>query len=260
VALEGSAAEGQKPETAADKSFKSSSHSSAANGSRHTIANEMLASNGEESFLSLAYAVRSFVCQGEKRIILVTSSLRGEGKSFLTLNLAARLARISLPTLLIDADLRLPSQYHGLNSPSVKGLLTYLEGRADFDDCVHETSIPGLSIIPSGGTSRAPLEAFVSNRMNSFIAVIKERFRDHCVLVDSPPGLSAPEARLFKDFVDATLIVVAANRTPRGAVTKTITLLKDIPTLGLILNRYKPLRSMEYYGYYEPVSGDRRNT
>ena len=218
----------------------------------------LLAAGGDEHFLALACTVQSFVSQPGKRVILVTSSVRGEGKSFVTLNLGARLPRISMPTLLIDADLRMPSRYHGLNSPSVNGLLTYFEGRADFADCVHETSVPGLSIIPSGGVSRAPLQAFVSARMNEFVPIVRELSRDHCILVDSPPGLSAPEARLFRNFVDATLIVVAANRTPRAAVTRTVELLKDIPTLGLVLNWYKPPRSAESYGYYGPIYGDNR--
>jgi len=260
AALRSPAADGRTPEAGAATLRNLNETVAASATNRHAIASDVLAANGEEHFLALASTVQSFASQPEKRVILVTSSLRSEGKSFVTLNLGARLAQISIPTLLIDADLRVPSQYHGLNSPSVNGLLTYFEGRAAFDDCVHETSIPGLSIVPSGGISRAPLQAFVSARMSEFIAIIKERAREHCVLVDSPPGLSAPEARLFRNFVDATLIVVAANRTPRAAVTRTIDLLKDIPTLGLVLNWYKPPRSAESYGYYEPIPRERGAT
>jgi len=258
MAPRGSAADGRTFDLAGAASLRHASEAPANLAVRHSISDAFLAANGEEHFLALASAVYSFGSQPGKRVILVTSSVRGEGKSFVSLNLGARLPRISMPTLLIDADLRAPSPYHGLNSPSVNGLLTYFEGRAEFGDCVHETSIPGLSIVPTGGASRAPLQAFVSARMNEFVAIVRERARDHCILVDSPPGLSAPEARLFKNFVDATLIVVAANRTPRAAVTRTVELLKDIPTLGLVLNWYKPPRSAVSYGYYEPTYGDDR--
>jgi capsular exopolysaccharide synthesis family protein len=222
---------------------------------------EIVPSDVEESFLALASTIRPSVAQTDKRVILVTSSVRGEGKSFIALNLSASLARMSMPTLLIDADLRVPASYEVVFPPNQHGLLTYLEGRADFSDCLFSTSVPGLSIVPSGGGSRAPLQHFASARMKDFVANIQASARDHCILIDSPPGLSVPEVRLFRDFVDASLIVVAANRTPRAVVGKTLELLKDIPTLGLVMNRYKPPHSAEsYYSHQSPTCDDDLST
>jgi capsular exopolysaccharide synthesis family protein len=223
------------------------------------LVNDARAVSAEEYFLSLAAAIRSSISDGGKRVVLVTSAMRCEGKSFVTRNLAASLVRISMPTLVIDADLRAPSNHFNLNLSSANGLLTFLEGRAVFSDCVHETSLPGLSILPSGGISRAPLETFASARMNELIANIRNSVHDHCVLVDSPPGLSVPDVHLFKHFVDGALIVVAANRTPRAAVTKMLELLREIPVLGLVLNSYTPsLSAKTYYRDYSSTSRDAR--
>ena len=205
----------------------------------------------EEHFLALSTTVKTAAIENGKRVLLLTSAVRGEGKSFVAMNLGTNLAKLGVPTLLLDADLRAPCKYPFLRKPSSDGLLGFLDKGAPFAACVCESTVPLLSIIPSGGVSSAPLQAFTRSRMRDLVASLREFAASGVVLLDTPPGLIAPEVKFLTSFVDAALLVVAANRTPRSSVAAVLELLGGTSVLGIILNQWKPVGSG--YRYYHPM-------
>jgi capsular exopolysaccharide synthesis family protein len=200
---------------------------------------ESLARAGEQ-FQVLRARLEAFATEHDRRVILITSALQGEGKSFVALNLAATLARPASPVLLVDADLRTPSLHRCFNLPSLRGLLDYLQGDATFEKCLHETSFPGLRLVPAGGISCSAPESFAGPRMREFIHSAQGLQPPHYVLIDVPAALAAAETQILTRLVEATLVVVAANTTPRDAVLKTLDILRDAPTLGIVFNRFEP--------------------
>ncbi len=204
---------------------------------------DSLARAGEQ-FQVLRARLEAFATEHDRRVILITSALQGEGKSFVALNLAVTLARPASPVLLVDADLRTPSLHRCFNLPSLCGLLDYLQGVATFEKCLHETAFPGLRFVPAGGISCSAPEWFAGRRMHEFIHSAQVLQPPHYVLIDVPAALAAAETQILTRLVEATLVVVAANITPRDAVLKTLDILRDAPTLGVVFNRFEPSYSV----------------
>ena len=120
-------------------------------------AGEEMISTAADEFQLLAFKLRSWAAQRNAKVFVVASAVGGEGKSFIALNLAAALAVSGSGTLLIDADIRAPFQHYSFPVPKVDGLLGYLQGTTELAATIIPTPVPGLSLMPSGGTSnRAP--------------------------------------------------------------------------------------------------------
>ncbi len=214
-----------------------------------------------EQFQVLRTFIEDWVAEHSKRVILLTSALRQEGKSFVAINLAASLASPETPVVLVDADCRAPSVHRAFNLTPIAGLLTYLEGRATLADCLHQTHIPGLSVLPAGGVGIGNPEAFAGTRMRNLVEELRALDPPHYVLFDAPAALAAPETRILARLTDAGLLVVAANMTARRFVTQTTEMLQPLPFCGVVFNRfelpYSAARTVRYrYGYPERGNGD----
>lgn len=196
-----------------------------------------------EPFHLLALSLQSWTVENQKRCLTVTSALSGDGKSFVALNLAASLAMLGGRVLLVDADLRRPVLHHSFNLAPLHGLEEYLSFGCEFDACLHSTSIPGLTLVPAGGISNTPTELFARPRAGEFIKKARALSPEHYIIVDSPAASMVPEPQILNRLVDALVIVVAANQTPREVVKQTIENLSGSEIFGLVLNRYEAPRS-----------------
>lgn len=196
-----------------------------------------------EHFHVFGRTLQDWASRNEKRVFTVTSALSGEGKSFISLNLAASLARLGNQVILVDADLRASSLDRSFNLVTMKGLVDYLNGETDLSGCLHQTPIPGLMLVPAGGAIRAPAEALGSQRMREFVSEARAMVPTPYVIIDTPAASAVPEPQILARLSDALVIVVAANRTPRELVKQTIENAASATIFGIAFNRFEPPRS-----------------
>ena len=192
-----------------------------------------------EQFHLFAVGLQNWAADNSKRVFMLTSALSGEGKSFMAINLAASLARIGNRVLLIDADLRSPTLHRAFNLAPLRGLFSYLTEEADFRSCLHSTQIPGLLLVAADGTSYTPTEALAGSRMREFVREARSLVPPHFIIIDAPAAAAVPESQILNGLIDALVVVVAANRTPRAQVKQTIEKAAGTQIYGIALNRFE---------------------
>ncbi len=171
------------------------------------------------------------------KTILVTSAASGEGKTFVSFNLAAGIARdLHAYALLVDCDLRKPDLDHWLNLLNGRGLSEYLMGKGDVSEYLQKTEVDKLSILPSGSIQENPTELIGSQRMENLIQELKNRYADRYIILDSTPLLATSEPEVLSKFVDGILLVVRAGVTPRETVQQAMSSLDERKILGFVLN------------------------
>lgn len=158
--------------------------------------------------------------EGLPRVLVFTSTVQGEGKSSSCLAIGVGLAKLGKRVLIIDADLRRPSQHGMLKVPNDRGLADLLTGSDDFAGMVRGTEIAGLSVLPSGGVSPAPTELISSMQFKGVIEQAKSEF--DVVLLDSPPVLALADALLVSSIGHNVIYVIEAGRNRATAVKNAI--------------------------------------
>jgi exopolysaccharide/PEP-CTERM locus tyrosine autokinase len=186
-------------------------------------------------------------------LVMVTSSLPGEGKTFSSLNLALSMAREKdLEVVLIDADAAKSTMSRIFALQEAPGLLDALaDDLLDVDSLILPTDVKGLSFLPAGrcGEEDIATELLASTRMDAITARIGGGSTPRIVLFDSPPLLVTNEARVLASLVGQILLVVRAGVTPQQAVLEAINYLDEEKPLGLMLNQSKGHAPGSYYGY-----------
>jgi tyrosine-protein kinase Etk/Wzc len=153
-----------------------------------------------------------YLGDGTCRTLMFTSSIGGEGKSFISINLAASLAFSDKKVILLGMDLRKPSLHERLELSNKKGVSNYMVGQTNLDDLIHSTGVhPKFDVMVSGPLPPNPSELLSNGRLPQLIAELKERY-DY-ILIDSPPYGLVTDAALIAEHVDASLYVVRYNYT-----------------------------------------------
>lgn len=185
------------------------------------------------------------------RLVMVTSALPGDGKTFTSINLALSLARerdISL--LLVDADVPKPKVSSVFALRGERGLMDALvEDRVDVESLVLPTEIRGLSILPAGQASEGATELLASARMTHIAASLTRSNPRRIVLLDAPPLLVSSEAHALAKVAGQIVFVVRAGQTPRHAVLAALGHLDEQKSVGLVLNQAQIGATEGYYGY-----------
>ncbi|MGF7153152.1 P-loop NTPase family protein [Novosphingobium gossypii] len=187
--------------------------------------------------------------------VLISSPHPGEGKTYCALNLALSIAaERESEVLLVDADFAKPSILSGLGLPGGPGLMDALmDDSIDVADCVLGTDIPGLWVLPAGDTTAHDSEYLSSSRTARILDRLTQGAPNRMVVFDSPPALAASPAAELAKYVGQTVVIVRADRTGRGALDDTISLLNACPNVQLLLNaaQFSPSgrRFGSYYGY-----------
>ncbi|WP_420152775.1 GumC family protein [Siphonobacter sp.] len=191
----------------------------------------------------------------DSQVLLFTSSISGEGKSFVSLNLGASLALVNYPTVILEMDLRRPQLQKSLDLNHTVGISNYLIEEATLDDVLYE--IPGYTnyyIIPSGPIPPNPSELLSSPRLKQLFDELRQRFTH--ILVDSPPIGLVTDAQLIATYADATMYLVRQDVTPKTYLKTLDTLYREqrFQKLNIILNGMgKNKRDSAYYQYaYSP--------
>lgn len=219
-----------------------------------------------EAFRVLRTAIQFAIANDEsQKIFLVSSAVPEEGKSTMAANLAIVFAQAGNKTLLIDADLRRPSQHKvfGLsNKRGLSNLLTEISPDMDADDdpierldlYSQETQVPRLKLLSCGAVPPNPSELLGSKHMQRFLDVVSEEF--DFVLLDSPPVLSVTDATLLSARADGMIMVARAGKSRRQYVKAAAEKLKDVNAnlLGYVLNALAPKSAgrQSYYYYNDP--------
>ncbi len=183
------------------------------------------------------------------RTILVTSATPGEGKSFVSSNLAVSIARnINEHVLLIDCDLRKPCIHQRFGYGRAQGLSEYLNHKVDLPDIMLKTGIEKLSILPGGSIPDNPSELLSSDNMAKLLVEVKERYEDRIIILDSPPPRLTAETNVIARQVDGILLVVQCGATNRDLVAGITEKLGKDKILGVVFNWFDA-QSSSYYGY-----------
>jgi protein-tyrosine kinase len=190
------------------------------------------------------------------RVLMVSSALPGEGKTFCSINLARSLClETDSSVLLVDADTAKPQVSRALGLLGEPGLVDALQGDGtDVEALVVTTNIRKLSVLPAGRISEQTPELLSSSRMEELLQrLTSKESPDRIVLLDSPPLLLTNEAKTLVDCAGQVILVVRAGATPQSAVLDAISHLREDQFVGLILNESDTVAGVGYgygYGYY----------
>jgi exopolysaccharide/PEP-CTERM locus tyrosine autokinase len=185
-------------------------------------------------------------------LIIVTSALPGEGKSFTAANLAMSIAmEMDRTVLLVDADVARPSLPTMLGLPPAQGLLDLLlDDTLDVSDVLMKTNVETLSILSSGTPHARATELLASEGMKRLLDEMAQRYSDRLIIFDSPPLLVTTEARVLASHMGQVLIVVQAEQTATADVTQALSTIEACPVKLMMLNKGRAGRSGGYgYGY-----------
>jgi receptor protein-tyrosine kinase len=185
-------------------------------------------------------------------LIMVTSALPREGKTFTSINLAMSIAmELDTTVLLVDGDVAHPDLPNVLGVPSSPGLLELLT-RDDLGigDVLVRTNIENLMILPCGTRQGRATEFLASEQMAGILRELATRYSDRIVIFDSPPLLATTEARVLAAHMGQVVMVVAAGSTGQRQVNLALSTLEGCETVMMVLNKASQTDVGAYYGYY----------
>ncbi len=186
-------------------------------------------------------------------LIMVTSAIAGEGKSFTAINLALSIAtELDNTVMLVDADVARPSVLRVLGLPPSPGLLDLvLDESIDMSSVLLKTNIDKLSILPSGTPHERATELLASDAMIRLLKNVASRYPDRIVIFDSPPLLLTTEARVLASHMGQIVMVVRAETTLQADVQNALSAIHSCPVKLLVLNQARSATNGGYgYGSY----------
>jgi receptor protein-tyrosine kinase len=185
-------------------------------------------------------------------LIMVTSALPGEGKSFSAINLAMSIAmEFDYTVLLVDADVARPSVLNRLGLHRERGLMDVLSGDVkDLSDVLLRTNIDKFTILPAGMPHARATEMLAADAMSKLLEQIAQRYSDRVIIFDSPPLLVTTESRVLAAQMGQVVVVVEAEATTHSTIRQALTTIESCPVKMLVLNKSRgEVRSGSYYGY-----------
>ena len=186
-------------------------------------------------------------------LIMITSSLPGEGKTYCAINLAMSIAmELDHTVLLVDADVARPSVLRTLGLPAQRGLMDILvDDKLDLADVMLRTNVDTLSILPAGTSTPRATELLASSTMSNLVNEIANRYPDRIVIFDSPPLLLTSESRVLASHMGQIVMVVEAQGTTQHAVKEALSQLEGCSNVNLIYNKARDIPGIEEtYDYH----------
>ncbi len=190
---------------------------------------------------------------GRGNLIIVTSALAGEGKTYCAINLAMSIAmEMDHTVLLVDADVARPSVLNVLGLRAEAGLMDILlDDTLQLSDVILKTNVANLSILPAGRSNKHATELLASLSMSRLLGDIANRYPDRIVIFDSPPLLLTSEAGALAAQMGQVVMVVEAETTTQHAVKEALRRIETCAHINLIYNKTRAFPGGEYYGYYD---------
>ena len=203
---------------------------------------------------------------GKEKIhtVLIASTLHGDGKSFVSANLAVAFARTGKRTIIIDADMRKGRQYAIFETNQVLGLSDYLinpEGIDKLNRYIKPTEIDGLNLLPSGNIPTDPSELLLSDKMRELLDYLQTVY--DIIIIDGTPIKSVPDSLILSRIVDSTVVVVGSDTIKKSELRMTLNSIKNVGgnIAGVVMNNM-PNSSKKYdeYLYYNDNYNIRSNS
>ncbi len=214
-----------------------------------------------EMFRNLRTNIQFMNAQSEKKVMIVTSTIPGEGKSFVSANLGAAFAQLDKKVLIIDTDMRKGRQYSLFNLKPKPGISNFLSGvveqdfigsKDDIRNYIQETDVENLFLIPAGNVPPNPSELLVSNKIQAIINDLSRSF--DVIIFDAPPCLIVADALILARSVDFSIIVSAQNITRMEDLKRAKLAIENVggKVAGVVLNKVqvtaKSYENNYYYG------------
>lgn len=189
-------------------------------------------------------------------LVMVTSAMPAEGKTFTALNLAVSVAmEYDNTVLLIDGDVAQPGLPRLLGIPESPGLLDLLTNDSlDVGDALIKTNIEKLSVIPAGSPHRRATELLASEQMGALLQELSTRYHDRIIIFDSPPLLATTEARVLATHMGQIIMVVAAEATSQHTLDQAMSTIESCEVVLMMLNKASRT-NVGTYGYYSDDGG-----
>ncbi len=211
-----------------------------------------------EMFRNLRTNIQFMNADSKKKVMLITSTVPGEGKSYIAANLAAAFAQLDKKVLIIDADMRKGRQHSMFNLKSRPGISNYLSGVTDEDffkdkdnifNYIQETEVKNLFVITAGNVPPNPSELIVSNRLKIATNSLVAKF--DVIIFDAPPALIVTDALLLVRLVDFTILVTSQNETKMENLNKAKAAIENVggKIAGVVLNKVR-VKAKEYERTY----------
>lgn len=221
---------------------------------------------GGEAFRKVRTSIGFLGVEAPIRTLLVTSPFAQDGKTMVSLNLAAAFALGGLRTLLVEADLRRPSLHKRFPVSGTNGLTTAIVGQVTVDEAIFATDTKNLSVMLAGAIPPNPVELLGSEQMASLLEQLARSF--DVVIVDSPPALPVADAATIMARTDGVVVVARTGKTDRRKLDEAAQLVPRAGgrLLGIVLNYQKPSEAPYEYSYYysyrpaEPSMTERAGT
>ncbi|MDP5079261.1 MAG: polysaccharide biosynthesis tyrosine autokinase [Opitutales bacterium] len=203
-----------------------------------------------ETFRSIYSALKLNDESKNAKVIVTTSTVPGEGKSFVSSNLALTFANHGEKTLLLDADLRLPNVARSLQLENDFGLLDHIDKDVALDEVIIKEVYPNLDVLPTGGKSKNPTQILNSAKFEAMFADLRDRYDR--IVVDSPPLAAVSDALNLLPLADGVLYVIKFNTVKRKTAVVNVRRLweSNTPVFGAILNNITSSLSSYYYSHY----------
>ena len=216
--------------------------------SRKVVIDGAMMPVSREQYRRLAAALHHAQEDRGIKVIMISSAMPGEGKTLTAANLALTFSEsYRRSVLLIDADLRRPSQHTVFNIDNSTGLSDGLEAIPERAMKVRQVT-EKLSVLPAGRSTSDPMAGLTSSRMQRLLLQVRDMF--DWVIIDTPPVGLLPDANLLASFADGAVVVVGAGETPYPVVQKAITAVGKDKLIGVVLNRAARGASVSHYDYY----------
>lgn len=208
-----------------------------------------------EQYRNLRNQILSEIKAKKYKILAVTSSVRGEGKTTISANLAISFTtNRDVTVVVIDADMRSPSIHRFFGVSQEEGLSELLEGNAEFGHSLKETFTENIKILSAGEKPSNPSELLSSPRMLKLIEDLRRDENINYVIIDTPPVIPATDPRVVAEIADTTIFVTKANYTGKELIAHSLSLLGKSEILGVVLNNMIGLSSY-YPSYYADIYG-----
>jgi len=203
-----------------------------------------------EAFLTLHSSLRLRDDAKDARVILTTSTIPGEGKSFTTTNLALVYAAHGDRVCIVDCDLRKPNIHKSFRRENIKGVIDVCSGSASLDDVTLKDVHPNLDVITTGGRAKNPTQILNNKSFEIMISDLRKRYDR--VFIDTPPLAAVSDALVVLPLVDGSIFTIFFNKVRRKAAQASARRLleSNIPCYGAVLNGLNIAVSGYYYAQY----------
>ena len=208
-----------------------------------------------ESFRSIRANINFFMQRSDQKVILITSSLSGDGKTFTSLNIASIIAISGKKIVLIGADMRKPKVYLDIDTKNAEGLSNFLANKTSAEKIIRETKIDNLFFISSGPVPPNPAELLMNSKLEELVTHLKNNF-DY-IIFDTPPLGLVSDAMTIMNYSDVNIFVVRHDYTQSRYLKELneYILTGKIKNMTYILNDFDVKKNYGYgyryaYGYY----------